>query len=218
MNKRAAPNSRTRIKLCGITRPQDAEYAATLGVDAIGLMFYAKSPRAINIEQAQAICALLPPFVSVVGVFVDATATEIADTVGQVPLDVVQLHGHETPAACAQVPCPYYKAIGVQDMPQLTRQAAQYPQAKALLLDRFDPEKFGGTGQTFDWSQIPNTIKQPLILAGGLNPDNVIQAIQRVQPYAVDVSGGIEAAPGIKEPAKMAAFVAAVKRADNDKL
>lgn len=204
---------RTRVKICGITRVEDALNAVNLGADAIGLVFYAPSPRAIRIEQAQAIVSAIPPFVSVVGLFVNAPKSEIESILSQVHLDVLQYHGDETPEDCMQINLPYYKAIRVKADTNLLQYAIEFKSAKALLLDTYSDAAVGGTGQTFDWKLIPDNLTKPIILAGGLTPDNVNQAVMQVKPYAVDVSGGVELSKRIKDAEKMAAFMRGVRNA-----
>lgn len=206
---------RTRVKICGIKRVEDAISAVNAGADAIGLVFYAQSPRAVTIAQAQAIVAAIPPFVSVVGLFVNAPKTQIESILSHVHLDILQYHGDETPSECIQINLPYYKAIRVKADTNLIQCAQDYYPAKALLLDTYSETAFGGTGQTFDWSLIPAHLPKPIILAGGLSVDNVGQAIQQVQPYAVDVSGGVEQSKGIKDAKKIAVFMRAVEQTRN---
>ena len=202
---------RTRVKICGITRVEDALAAVNAGADAIGLVFYAPSPRCVNVAQAQKIVAAIPPFVSVVGLFVNAPAAEIQFILSQVRLDIIQYHGDETPDVCKQINLPYYKAIRVKAESNLLQYALEFESAKALLLDTYTEAAFGGTGQVFDWNLIPKNMTKPVILAGGLTAENVAHAIQQVQPYAVDVSGGVEVVKGIKDIAKIAAFMQGVK-------
>jgi len=202
-----------RIKICGITRPEDALTAAKAGVDAIGLVFYPKSPRAVTIEQAQAICAVLPPFVSVVALFVDAEHFEVEDVLAVVPVDLLQFHGSEPPAQCQAYSRPYIKAIRMKDDADLADAANQYAMAKGLLVDTFNPDEAGGTGEVFDWDRVPDGLDTPIILAGGLEPANVAAAIKQVNPYAVDVSSGVEMSKGIKDAEKIRAFVTAVNAA-----
>ena len=206
---------RTRVKICGITRVEDALTAVNAGADAIGLVFYAPSPRCVTIAQAQQIVAALPPFVSVVALFVNATTAEIKTILAQVPIDIVQFHGDETKAICEQISkqinLPYYKAIRVKAESNLLQYVQEFASAKALLLDTYTEATFGGTGHVFDWNLIPKNMTKPIILAGGLVPENVALAITKVQPYAVDVSGGVESAKGIKDAVKIAAFMHAVK-------
>ena len=197
---------RIRIKICGITRLEDALTAVHLGADALGLVFYPPSPRAVTAEQARTIIASLPPFVTTVGLFVNETEAAIRTLLSQVPLDLLQFHGDESEADCARYARPYIKALRMQDGVDIEKQAQQYQTAAGILLDSYQPGVPGGTGQTFDWTRIP-ALAQPLILAGGLDPANVHTAIQAVHPYAVDVSGGVEAAKGIKDQQKMAAFI-----------
>lgn len=206
--------NRTRVKICGITRPEDAKAAVEAGADAIGLVFYLPSPRCVSLEQAEAIVESLPPFVSVVGLFVNADAGEIAEAVRRVPLDLIQFHGNECPDYCAGFDRPYIKAIRVREGMDLTAERARYPGARALLLDSYRPGVPGGTGESFDWSLIPPALAGEVVLAGGLDAENIELAIRRVRPYAVDVSGGVEAAKGIKDPAKIRAFMRGVRRAD----
>jgi len=201
---------RTRVKICGITRVEDALSAVELGADAIGLVFYASSPRYVTIAQAAEISALLPPFVSVVALFVNPTQQEVNAVLNNVKIDLLQFHGDESAAECAQYGLPYLKAIRVKSDTNLIQYAQTYISAKALLLDAHSDAAFGGTGQVFDWNLIPKQMTKPIILAGGLTPDNVKEAIQQVQPYAVDVSGGVEQAKGIKDSTKIAAFMDAV--------
>lgn len=202
---------RVRTKICGITRVEDALIAALAGVDAIGLVFYAKSPRAVSVEQAKKIIAALPPFVSTVGLFVNASRAEVNAVLDQLPLDVLQFHGDETPAECEGFARPYYRALRMQPGVDIAQLAAQYTGTQGVLLDAWVPGVHGGTGERFDWASIPDALAKPLILAGGLNADNVAQAIVQVQPWAVDVSGGVEASPGIKDADKMREFLYAVQ-------
>ncbi len=210
----------TRIKICGITRVEDVLAAAQSGADAIGLVFYHRSPRHIGIVQATQLAAALPPFVSVVGLFVDAEATFVREVLGSVPLDLLQFHGDESPEFCAQFGKPYLKAIRVKAGVDLLQCAARFHTAKGLLLDAHVDGVPGGTGATFDWTLIPRQLPLPVILSGGLDAENVAAAIKQVQPYAVDVSSGVEARKGIntlkgiKDAAKIAAFINEVKRFD----
>jgi len=201
---------RTRVKICGITQRQDAEFAAEIGVDAIGLVFYAPSPRAVSIAQAKEIVAGLPPFVSIVALFVNASQSDVEACLSALPIDVIQFHGDEEAAFCEQFNRPYMKAIRMQDETDLTALSKEYASASALLLDSYQAGLPGGTGQTFDWSMIKD-IDKPVILAGGLTPENVGSAIVQVSPYAIDVSGGVEQAKGIKDETKMYDFMQKVK-------
>jgi phosphoribosylanthranilate isomerase len=205
----------TRIKICGITREQDARTAVASGANALGLVFYEKSPRHITPEQAARIAAAVPPFVTVVGLFVNASADDVRGVADRVPLHILQFHGEETPEFCAQFGRHYLKAVRVKPGVDLVQYAARYSGAQGLLLDAYVEGMHGGTGASFDWDLIPHDLPLPVVLSGGLNPDNVAQAIEAVRPYAVDVSSGVEAAKGIKDAAKVAAFINEVKRADS---
>lgn len=200
-----------RSKICGITRLEDALAAIEAGADAIGFVFYAKSPRAVTAEQARAIIAALPPFVTTVGLFVDMPRAELNALLAQVPLDLLQFHGDETAADCDGYPRPYIKALRVQAGDDVSAMIARYPAASGILLDTFVAGVPGGTGEAFDWSLVPRQSPKPIILAGGLTPENVRAAIEQVQPYAVDVSGGVEQSKGIKSAEKVRAFIAQVK-------
>ncbi|MBU0498911.1 MAG: phosphoribosylanthranilate isomerase [Gammaproteobacteria bacterium] len=208
--------NRTRVKTCGITRPGDALVAVEAGADAIGLVFYPPSPRCVSIEQAESIVSRLPPFVSVVGLFVNAERGEIEAALKRVSLDLIQFHGNECPDYCAGFGRPYIKAIRVKEDTDLRSERARYRQARALLLDTYRPGVPGGTGERFDWSLIPPALAGEVVLAGGLDAGNIETAIRQVRPYAVDVSGGLEAAKGIKDPEKIRAFMRGVRRADED--
>ncbi|TWE09728.1 phosphoribosylanthranilate isomerase [Pseudomonas sp. AG1028] len=200
-----------RSKICGITRLEDALAAVAAGADAIGLVFYAPSPRAVTIAQAQAIVAGLPPFVTTVGLFVDMPPREIEGVLAAVPLDLLQFHGDESPADCEALRRPYIKALRVRAGDDVAAQVDAYPGARAVLLDTFVDGVPGGTGQAFDWSLVPAQLSKPVILAGGLTPGNVAAAIAQVRPYAVDVSGGVEVSKGIKDAHKVKDFVRAVR-------
>ncbi|MGD8587917.1 MAG: phosphoribosylanthranilate isomerase [Chromatiales bacterium] len=206
---------RTRIKICGITRGEDGLAAVRQGADAIGLVFYPPSPRSVTLEQAQAITAVLPPFVTVVGLVVDESRDRLQELVGSVRIDLLQFHGNENPADCNGLGRPWIKAIRMREGIDLIALRGDYQEASALLLDAYEPDKPGGTGSRFDWERIPSSMASDIILAGGLNPDNVESAVRRVRPYAVDVSGGVELTKGIKDEGKIAAFIAGVKRGDN---
>ena len=202
--------NRIRVKICGITTVKDAISAVNAGADAIGLVFYAPSPRFVSILQAQQIVAAIPPFVTIVALFVNASITEIEAVLAQVRIDIVQFHGDETPSDCEQIKLPYYKAIRVKAGTNLLQYEVEFKHAKALLLDTYSDAAFGGTGQVFDWGLIPKNLTKPVILAGGLTAENVALGITLVRPYAVDVSGGVESTKGIKDVAKIAAFMQAV--------
>lgn len=205
----------TRTKICGITRVADALLVARSGADALGLVFYDKSPRHVSIAQAAQLVAALPPFVSTVGLFVDADAALVREVLDAVPLDLLQFHGDESPEYCSQFNCPYLKAIRVKAGVDLLQCAARFSGAKALLLDAHVEGIPGGTGTTFDWTFIPPSLPLPVILSGGLDAHNVAEAIKQVRPYAVDVSSGVESGKGIKDAAKIAAFINEVKRMDS---
>ncbi len=204
---------RTHIKFCGITQLADAHYAEALGVDALGFVFYEKSPRYLSDKMAATICNQLLPFTTKVGLFVDATAGFVQQTLKTVKLDLLQFHGDESDNFCNQFQKPYIKAIQVKTHEEILQAVNQYPNACGMLLDSFHAEKRGGTGEAFDWSIIPTNCGKPVILAGGLTAENVKRAIQTVQPYAVDVSSGIEISKGKKDFQKMRAFVEEVKNA-----
>lgn len=201
---------RTRIKICGITRPEDGVAVAEVGGDAIGLVFYEPSPRHVTIAQAQAIVAALPPFVTVVGLFVNARDNEIREVLDHVPLGLLQFHGDESAGICGGFDLPYIKALRMVPGLDVAATVACYRDAQGILLDAYQPGVAGGTGEVFDWQAVPAGLKKPIILAGGLTPQNVSEAVAQVRPYAVDVSGGVEAAKGIKDSGKISAFVAAV--------
>ena len=200
-----------RSKICGITRVEDALIAAEAGADAIGLVFYAKSPRAVTVAQAQAIIAALPPFVTTVGLFVDAERDELNRILDAVPLDLLQFHGDETAAVCEAFGRPYLKALRVRPGDDIGARIEAYASAAGILLDTYVSGVPGGTGEAFDWSLVPQDAKKPIILAGGLTPENVANAIAQVRPYGVDVSGGVEASKGVKDADKVRAFVRAAR-------
>ncbi len=206
----------TRIKICGITRPADAQNAAACGVDAIGLVFYPPSKRSVEIAQAAEIVAALPPLVTVVALFVDAQATEIDQVLHRVPVDVLQFHGDEPASFCAAFQRPWLKALRMAPDLDLAAAAAAYSGARAVLLDSWKEGVPGGTGETFDWQRVQDGLDSSLVLAGGLNPANVKQGIRTVRPAAVDVSGGVESAPGVKSVALMEKFVTAVRAVDEE--
>jgi phosphoribosylanthranilate isomerase len=194
-----------------MTREQDAIAAAEHGADAIGLVFYPPSPRCVSVEQAARIVAVLPPFVTTVGLFVNADAETIGEVVDKVGIDLIQFHGNECRDYCAQHGRPWIRALRMKDGLDVADSAKEFSAARGLLLDAYRPGVPGGTGETFDWARIPSTLTDQIVLAGGLNPDNVAQAVSQVRPYAVDVSGGVEASPGIKDANKIARFMAAVR-------
>jgi len=204
----------TRIKICGITRSEDALAAARLGADAIGFVFHPDSPRHVMAETAASIVRTLPAFVTTVGLFVDADEAVIRATLARVPLDLLQFHGAEPPEFCARFDRPWIKAIAVSPEVDLLQSAADYNGSRGLLLDAFVPGMHGGTGTRADWNAIPGSLSLPIILAGGLTPANVGEAIRVVRPWAVDVSSGVERAKGVKDPEKLAAFIKGVRDAD----
>lgn len=201
----------TRVKICGITRPQDGREAAALGADAIGLVFYPPSPRHVTPETARAVVAALPPFVTVVALFVDPTRAQVDAVLSSCPVDVLQFHGDESPEFCRAFARPYLKAVRVRPGVDLQALAAQYADARGLLVDTYVEGVAGGTGARFDWSLLPDSLPLPLVLSGGLDPDNVAQAVRAVHPAAVDVSSGVEKTKGIKDAARMAAFISGAK-------
>lgn len=207
-----------RSKICGITRIEDALAAVQAGADAIGLVFYGKSPRAVSVEQAAAILQALPPFVTTVGLFVDMPRDELRHLLQRLPLDLLQFHGNESPADCEGHGRPYIKALRVRSGEDVAAAMAPYSGAQGILLDTFVEGVPGGTGAAFDWSLVPRDAGKPIILAGGLDAANVTAAIGQVRPYAVDVSGGVEVSKGIKDAGKIRAFIQAVQgvRCDGD--
>jgi phosphoribosylanthranilate isomerase len=204
---------RTRVKICGITRAQDAAQVVAAGGDAIGLVFYEPSPRAVTIQMAKEIVKSVPAFVTVVALFVNPSVQEVRKVLEEVRIDLLQFHGDEESDFCSQFKRPYIKAIRVRQTSDVVASSLRFPDALALLLDSYKPGVPGGTGETFDWSLIPESPK-PLILAGGLAPDNIAFAIDQVQPFAVDVSGGVEATKGIKDHSKINKFITEVNRRD----
>ncbi|HET7267476.1 MAG TPA: phosphoribosylanthranilate isomerase [Oleiagrimonas sp.] len=206
--------NRTRVKFCGMTRVEDAVFAARLGVDAVGLVFTRRSPRFVEPAQARAIAAALPPLVDVVALFMDDDAAWVREVERAVHPHWLQFHGSEDDAFCAGFDTPHVKAIAMGSEGDVGTRMAAHPSARAFVFDGHAAGTQGGRGQGFDWSRLPRDAGHPLVLAGGLHADNVASAIERVRPWAVDVSSGIESAPGVKEPAKSAAFVRAVREAD----
>ena len=204
----------TRVKICGITRVEDAVAAASSGADAIGLVFYQHSPRHVGIAQAKQLADALPPFVAVVGLFVNAEAAFVREVLASVPLDMLQFHGDESPVYCTQFTKPYLKAVRVKAGVDLLQCASDFRSARGLLLDAHVEGIPGGTGTGFDWALIPKRLSLPVILSGGLDAENVAAAIRQVRPYAVDVSSGVEAGKGIKDAVKIAAFINEVKQID----
>lgn len=204
----------TAVKICGITRVEDALAAAKLGVHALGFVFHEKSPRNVVPERAAEIIHRLPPFITTVGLFVNADARGVERVLKQVPISLLQFHGEESPQFCSGFRVPYIKAVRVRAELDLLQYARLYGAARGLLLDAFVAGTHGGTGTIFDWSLIPSVLPLPVVLSGGLNSENVSDAIRRVRPWAIDVSSGVEASPGIKDAQKMAAFFQGVRNAD----
>ncbi|MGQ9659914.1 MAG: phosphoribosylanthranilate isomerase [Thermochromatium sp.] len=205
---------RTRVKICGVTRVSDLMAAVQAGVDAVGFVFHPTSPRAVTPAQAAELCRALPPFVTAVGLFVDATAETIEATLDQVPLDLLQFHGDESPEFCARFKRRWIKAVRMRPGIDLAAEHERFAGADGLLLDAYEPGRAGGTGQCFDWARIPPEIAHEILLAGGLTPENVAEAIARVRPYGVDVSGGVEVTKGIKDPKLIFAFMQGVRNGD----
>jgi phosphoribosylanthranilate isomerase len=206
---------RTRIKICGITRAQDAFAAVDAGADAIGLVFYAKSPRNLDIPAAATIAAAVPPLVCVVALFLDPDPELVRMVLREVSVDLLQFHGQEEPDFCAAFGRRYIKAVPMGDGIDPREWTVRHPQAVGFLLDSHAGGRAGGTGATFDWGRIPRNLDRPLILAGGLKPANAAAAVAAVRPFGVDVSSGVEVAPGIKDPAKITAFVEQVRSGEH---
>ncbi|NOY17396.1 MAG: phosphoribosylanthranilate isomerase [Gammaproteobacteria bacterium] len=206
--------TKTRIKVCGICSVADANKACNAGVDAIGMLFYAKSPRIVTPDSAMEIVSSLPPFISTVGLFVNSSEQEVNQVLSRVQLDLLQFHGEEDEAFCSRFDRPYIKVVRVKRETDLASLCQQYASARGILLDSYKKGTSGGTGEVFDWGLIPDNLPLPVILAGGLNPKNVAIAISRVQPWAVDVSSGVEESPGKKDAYKIEQFVRAVKCAE----
>lgn len=205
---------RTRIKICGITRLDDGLAAARLGADAIGLVFAEKSPRRVEVAQAAAIARALPPFVATVALFVNPDPALVQRVIAELRPTLLQFHGEEAAGFCSAFGTPYLKAIRVRPETDLLQCATEFAGAAGLLLDAYAPDAHGGTGHRFDWSLIPAGLPLPVILAGGLEPGNVAEAVRQVRPWAVDVSSGVEAAKGIKDAAKVAGFISEVRNVD----
>ena len=197
----------TKVKICGFTEAENARQAAIAGVDAIGLVFYDKSPRNVDIFRAQEIIEALPPFVNRVGLFVNANPSFVDEVLCEVPLDTLQFHGDESLLDCSQYQMPFIKSLRVKPETNVLKVADEFSSASAILLDSFNPSAYGGTGEAFDWSLACVDISLPIILAGGLNETNVSAAISQVKPYAVDASSGVESAPGVKDIDKIVAFI-----------
>lgn len=206
---------RTRVKICGITRREDIETCVEYGVDALGFVFVESSPRCVSPETAAELIVNVPPFIQTVGLFMAQSREFVSSVLHTVPLNLLQFHGNESPAECEMHNMDYIKAIPMGGGVEPTEYASQYPRSKGFLLDSNAFGESGGSGGIFDWSRIPDNLGKPLILAGGLNAENVASAITQVRPYAVDVSSGVEAAKGIKDRDKIAAFMKGVKQGDN---
>lgn len=202
---------RIRVKVCGITRPEDGIAAAQMGADAVGLVFYPPSGRYVTTEQARAIVAALPPFVSAVGLFLDASAEDVRSALEEVPAMSLQFHGGESAEYCRLFGRPYIKSVPMGEAVDIDRYLDRYAEAAGFLVDSHRGGEAGGTGETFDWTRLPTNPGKALVLAGGLTPENVSSAIGQVKPYAVDVSTGVEREKGIKDPAKLEAFMRGVK-------
>lgn len=209
-------SARTRVKFCGITRPQDAQAAIAMGVDAIGLVFVPQSRRCVDLARAREVLAVVTPLVQVIGLFMDAEVDQVAAVLDALPVDALQFHGCESAAFCRQFKRPYIKALAMGDRVDVSDAASGYADARGVLLDAHRSGEQGGSGSSFDWSSIPPTLAGRIILAGGLDPGNVAAAIAQVRPYAVDVSSGIESAPGVKCPRRMQQFMNEVDRASRE--
>ena len=205
-----------RVKICGFTNVSDAKEAIELGVDALGLVFFAASPRHVTVQTAKQIAAIVPPFTQTVGLFVNATEQEVREVLRQVPLDVLQFHGDESPEFCRLFARPYIKAVRVNEAADIELASKRFYDARALLFDAHVEGVYGGTGKAFDWQMLPQDLKQAWVLSGGLHPDNVTEAIRKTGAVAVDVSSGVEAAKGIKDAQKMRQFIQGVKRAGTE--
>jgi phosphoribosylanthranilate isomerase len=206
--------ARTRIKICGIREASHARLAAESGADAIGLVFYPASPRHLALAEAAAVVASLPPFVAAVGLFVNPSEAQVRAALDSVALDLLQFHGDETPEFCAGFGKPFVRVVRMEPGADLLEYAQRFSGAKALILDAHVPGQPGGTGQTFDWAAIPRDLPIPLILSGGLTSTNVARAVREVRPWAVDVSSGVEASRGVKDPRKIVEFIRSVQRED----
>jgi len=198
---------RIRVKICGITREEDAKAAVESGADAIGLVFYSKSPRYVDLTSAHKIACAVGPFVTVVGLFVNASIDQVNEVIDAVGLDLLQFHGDEDEAYCAQFHKPYIKAIRMSPGLDVKDVMADYPSARGFLFDAWNKDKYGGTGETFEWQRLSGLDEIPYVLAGGLNPDNIGEAVATARPYAVDVSGGVEVSPGVKSSELIQQFI-----------
>jgi len=210
-----------RVKICGITTIEDAQNVCDSGVDALGLVFYEKSPRNVSIETAKSICANIPPFITSVGLFLDASKEFVNSVLASVPLDLLQFHGSETPEYCTSFNRPYIKVVGMKSISneeEFANYANQYKDAKGFLIDSHATGKAGGTGKTFDWDSVPQSFKKPIILAGGLNPDNIADALNQASVYGVDLSSGVERKPGIKDKQKISKLMTAIQNIECERI
>lgn len=205
---------RTRIKICGITRVDDAAMVVSAGVDAIGLVFASRSPRLVEVARAQEIAAAVPAFVQLVGLFLDPDEDDVHRVLEAVPIDVLQFHGKESPRFCRQFGQRYIKTVGLANLEQPEAVIAEYHDAAAILFDSHAHGEAGGTGRSMDWRYLPDVTHAPVILAGGLRPDNVAAAVETARPHAVDVSSGVESAPGVKDPDLVSEFINEVQGVD----
>lgn len=215
MNNLSSKTTRTRVKICGITSILDAHHVCAAGADSIGLVFYKKSPRNVSIAQAKEICDSLPPFVSCVGLFLDPSSDFVNTVLAEVNLDLLQFHGLESATFCHSFARPYIKAIGMKGIStedEFADFTQQYSSAKGFLVDSHAAGKAGGTGKTFDWKNVPQAQRKPIILAGGLTPDNITDALQQLDVYGVDLSSGVEIQAGIKDPEKIKKLMTEVYR------
>src|SRR6056300_1477546 len=201
-----------KIKICGLTDPENSKQIASLDIHAIGLVFFNESPRAVSIEQANEIIQELPPFINKVGLFVNASSNFVDQVLNSVNIDTIQFHGDESSSDCSQFQMPFIKAIRMREGTNLLSQAEEFSSASGLLLDSFEEDSYGGTGKSFDWNHIKNNLDLPIILAGGLNKDNVMSAIERTQPYAIDISSGVEVEKGIKDIEKIKEIISLTRR------
>ena len=200
-----------KIKICGLTDPENSKQIASLDIHAIGLVFFNESPRAVSIEQANEIIQELPPFINKVGLFVNASSNFVDQVLNSVNIDTIQFHGDESSSDCSQFQMPFIKAIRMREGINLLSQAEEFSSASGLLLDSFEEDSYGGTGKSFDWNLIKNNLDLPIILAGGLNKDNVMSAIEKTEPYAIDISSGVEVDKGIKDIGKTKEIIEIVK-------
>ena len=207
---------RTRIKICGVTRPEDAEAAAAQGIDALGLIFYSPSPRAVSITRAAEIAAAVPPFVTLVALFVNPEAQFVERVVDRLPVGMLQFHGDESSTFCEQFCMPYLKALRMRPDIDLLQEAIPFRSASGLLLDTYRRDAPGGTGESFRWDAVPAGLTRPVVLAGGLHAGNIAEAMKQVRPAAVDANSGVEIAPGEKDPRMIAGFVQAVRDTDDE--